>query len=38
MSDCHRKAFSATSSDLLLLRSVTVSNMSEVVSGFVQST
>ena len=38
MSCCRTKAFSATSSDLLLLRSVTVPNRSEVVSGFVQST
>jgi hypothetical protein len=38
MSCCRRKAFSATSSDLLRLRSVSVPNMSEVVSGFVQST
>ncbi|SRR6266487_471441 len=38
MSCCRRKAFSATSSDLLLLRSVSVPNMRAVVDGLVQST
>src|SRR6266566_9241534 len=38
MSCCRRRAFSATSSDLLLARSVTVPNMREVLEGLVQST
>jgi hypothetical protein len=36
MSCCRRSAFSATSSDLLLARSVTAPNRKEVVAGFVQ--
>jgi hypothetical protein len=35
--DYRRSAFSATSSDLLLARSVTVPNKREVRGGFVQS-
>ena len=38
MSCCRRRAFSATSSDLLLARSATIPNRREVVEGVVQST
>jgi len=38
MSGCRRRAFSATSSDLLLARSATIPNRREGVEGVVQST
>lgn len=38
MSCCRRRAFSATSSDLLLAKSVTVPNIRDVLEGLVQAT